>query len=180
VHAPAPSQVEAAVAWFVATLHVGALHTVPRAYFWQTPPWHLPVVPQLVGPMSLQTPAGSALPVGVFVHVPTVPASAQDWHDPLQAELQHTPWAQKADWHSVPAEHDAPSGFLPHWLPLHTRGDWQFASLVHAAKQVLPLQTYGEHGRAGCATHAPLALHVDAGVSTPAMHVSSAQTVPAG
>jgi hypothetical protein len=41
--------------------------------------------------MSLQTPAGSALPVGVFAHVPTVPASAHDWHDPLQAELQHTP-----------------------------------------------------------------------------------------
>jgi hypothetical protein len=97
VHAPAPSQVEAAVDWFVATLHVGALQTVPRAYFWQTPPWHLPVVPQLAPPMSLHTPAGSALPVGVFVQAPTVPASAQDWHEPSQAELQHTPCAQKLD-----------------------------------------------------------------------------------
>jgi hypothetical protein len=38
VQAPLPSQVEAAVAWFFATLHVGSLQTVPRAYFWQTPP----------------------------------------------------------------------------------------------------------------------------------------------
>jgi hypothetical protein len=30
---------------------------------------------------------------------------------------------------------------LPHWLPLQTRGDWQFASVVQAAKQVEPLQT---------------------------------------
>ena len=81
--------------------------------------------------MSLQTPAGSALPVGVLLHVPTVPFSAHDWHDPLHAELQHTPGAQKVDWHSPAAEQEAPSGFLPHWLALHTRGDWQLESVAH-------------------------------------------------
>jgi hypothetical protein len=141
VQAPLPSQVEAAVDWFVATLHVGSLHPVPRAYFWHTPPWHLPVVPHDAGPMSLQTPAGSGLPVGVLLHVPTVPISAHDWHEPLQAELQHTPWAQKLDWHSVAAEHEAPIGFLPHWLAVHTRGDWQLASAEQDMKHADPLQT---------------------------------------
>jgi hypothetical protein len=97
VHAPAPSQVDAAVDMFVAALQLGGLHTVPLPYRWQTPAWHLPVVPQVAWPMSLQTPAGSALPVGTFVHDPTVPGSAHDWHEPLQAELQHTPCAQKLD-----------------------------------------------------------------------------------
>jgi hypothetical protein len=142
VQAPLPSQVDAAVAWFVARLHVGAWQTVPRAYFWQTPPWHFPVVPQLPGPMSWHTPAGSALPVGVFVQVPIVPASAHDWQEPLQPELQQTPCAQKLDWHSVAAEHEAPRGFLPHWLPLQTLPDWQLASTAHDMKQeVVPLQT---------------------------------------
>jgi hypothetical protein len=78
VQAPAPSHVEAAVAMFVARLQLGPLHTVPFAYFWHTPAWHLPVVPQVAWPMSLHTPAGSALPVGTFVQLPTVPASAHD------------------------------------------------------------------------------------------------------
>jgi hypothetical protein len=114
VQVPAPSQVDAAVDVLVAALQLGSLHTVPFAYFWHTPAWHLPVVPQVARPMSLQTPAGSALPVGTFVQAPTVPASAHDWHEPLHAELQQTPWAQKVDWHSAPAEHEAPSGFFPH------------------------------------------------------------------
>jgi hypothetical protein len=101
----------------------------------------LPVVPQDVGPMSLQTPAGSVLPVGVLLQVPIVPASAHDWHDPSQAELQQTPWAQKLDWHSPAAEQEAPSGFLPHWLALHTFGDWQSMSIEHAMKHADPLQT---------------------------------------
>jgi hypothetical protein len=97
VHVPAPSQVAAAVDRFVAAAHVGALQTVPDAYFWQTPAWHLPVVPHEALPASLQMPAGSGLFVGTFVHVPDVPASAHDWHEPLHPELQHTPWAQNED-----------------------------------------------------------------------------------
>ena len=141
MQAPTPSQVDPAVDGFVATLHVGSLQTVPRAYFWHTPAWHFPVVPQPALPMSLQIPAGSALPVGVLLHVPTVPGNAQDRHEPLHPELQQTPCAQKLDWHSVAAEHAAPSGFLPHWLTLHTRGDWQFVSAVQAPKHAEPLQT---------------------------------------
>jgi hypothetical protein len=97
VQVPAPSQVDAAVDVFVAALQLGPLHTVPFAYLWQIPAWHLPVVPQVSWPMSLQTPAGSALSVGTFVQAPTVPMSAHDWQDPLHVELQHTPCAQKVD-----------------------------------------------------------------------------------
>jgi hypothetical protein len=114
--------------------------------------------------MSLQTPAGSALPLATLVQLPTVPGRAHDWHDPLHAELQHTPCAQKLDWHSPAAEHDAPSGFFPHWLPLHTRGLTQFSFFVHASKQADPLQTYGLHGREAGGVHTPPALHVDGGV----------------
>lgn len=165
VQAPTPSHVDAAVDMFVATLQLGSLQTVPFAYRWQTPAWHLPVVPQVPLPMSLQTPAGSALPVGTLVHRPFVAASAHDWHDPLHAELQHTPCAQKPEAHSVPPEHDAPGGFGPHRLSaLQTRGVTQFSFTVHALKQAVPLQTYGLQGTASGASQAPLALHVDGAV----------------
>jgi hypothetical protein len=131
VQTPAPSHVDAAVAVFVAMLHDGSLHTVPFVYFSQTPAMHLPVVPHVAWPMSLHTPAGSALPLATLVQFPTAPPSAHDWQEPLHAELQHTPCAQKLDWHSPAAEHDAPSGFFPHWLPLQTRGLRQLALVVH-------------------------------------------------
>jgi hypothetical protein len=141
VHTPAPSQIEAAVDRFVAAMHVGSLQTVPAAYLWQTPAWHLPVAPQEAAPASRQIPAGSGLPVGTFVHVPSVAGSSQDWQEPPQPELQQTPCAQKVDWHSEAAEHDAPSGFLPHWLlASQTCGARQLALLVHALKHAEPLQ----------------------------------------
>jgi hypothetical protein len=37
LQAPSPSHVEAAVDWFVATLQLGSLQTVPWAYLWHTP-----------------------------------------------------------------------------------------------------------------------------------------------
>ena len=92
-------------------------------------------------PASLQMPAGSALFVGTFVHVPGVPGSAHDWHEPLQPELQQTPCAQNDDWHSDPIEHEAPSVFLPQLLSLHTRGAMQEVLSVQALKHAEPLQT---------------------------------------
>jgi hypothetical protein len=86
-------------------------------------------------------PAGSALPVGTLVQVPSAPGNAHDWQEPLQAELQQTPSAQKFDWHSDAAEHEAPGGFLPHELRLQTLGVKQLLLLVQALKQAVPLQT---------------------------------------
>jgi hypothetical protein len=59
----------------------------------------------------------------------------------LQALSQQTPCAQKFDWHSTAAEHDAPMFFLPHELPLHELGVRQLVSVVHAPKHAEPLQT---------------------------------------
>jgi hypothetical protein len=69
-HEPLPSHVDEGVKVVVDAGHVEVLHTVSFAYFWQAPAWHLPLAPQLAAPMSTQRPAGSALFVATFVHVP--------------------------------------------------------------------------------------------------------------
>jgi hypothetical protein len=45
-------------------------------------------------------------------HVPADPVILQNWHDPVHAELQHTPSAQIVLRHSEPAVHDWPVFFL--------------------------------------------------------------------
>jgi hypothetical protein len=140
-HAPWPSQVEPGVKVVVPAGQVEPAHAVPEAYFWQAPAWHLPFVPQLAGPWSAQRPAGSVAPAGTFVHVPSEPVSAQDVQAPLQAVSQQTPCAQNDDWHSLGSEQEAPRIFLPQELPLQTLFVVQFLSVVHASKQVSPLQT---------------------------------------
>jgi len=91
--------------------------------------------------------------------------SAHDWQLPLQALSQQTPCAQRVDAHSAPAEHDAPTFFLPHELPLQTFGERQLPFvIVQALKHAEPLQTYGLQGSESGATHWPVALHVDGGV----------------
>jgi hypothetical protein len=66
------------------------------------------LVPQLAAPWSLQSPAGSTVPLATLVQVPSVPDSAQDWQAPVQALSQQTPWAQKPLLHWLPAEQLAP------------------------------------------------------------------------
>lgn len=63
------------------------------------------------------------------LHRPSDPGKSQDMQALVHAALQHTPWAQKLDLHSVPALHSAPLGLRPqeeltqkvpgtHWLLL--------------------------------------------------------------
>lgn len=94
---PAPSQVAAGVKVVPAGGQLAAAHGVPWTYFWQAPPWHLPLVPQLAPPLSTQAAAGSGAPVATAVQVPMVPVSAHETQEPAQAETQQTPWAQLAD-----------------------------------------------------------------------------------
>jgi hypothetical protein len=47
---PAPSQVERAVNVLPGVGQVGSLQLVPDAYFWQAPPAHLPLLPQVAAP----------------------------------------------------------------------------------------------------------------------------------
>jgi len=47
---PAPSQADPGVKLVVPARHTGGKHAVPAAYFWQPPPSHLPLLPQVAGP----------------------------------------------------------------------------------------------------------------------------------
>ena len=139
--APWPSQVEPGVNVVVFAGQLEPAQAVPRAYFWHAPAAHLPFVAQLAGPMSTQMSAGSGVSFGTFVQVPSAPVSAHEVQAPEHAVSQQTPCAQKDVWHSVAFEHEAPRIFLPHELTLHTLGVTQLPLIVHALKQVLPLQT---------------------------------------
>lgn len=70
-----------------------------------------------------------------------MPASAQDWQAPAQAVAQHTPCAQLLDWHSDLFEQNAPLGFNPHELTLHTLPGEQLPLTVQPVKHRAPLQT---------------------------------------
>lgn len=86
------------------------------AYFWQPPvPLHLPLSPH--GGESAHPPAGGAAPAGTKLHVPRDVDSAHDLQSALQSPVQHTPWRQKPDVHSLSAVHEAPVPFLPQ-LPI--------------------------------------------------------------
>jgi len=114
-HDPFPSHREGGAPVDVPPGQLPALHTVPSAYLRHPPePLHLPSVPQLAGPLSLQVPLGSAPPPGTLVHVPNDAESAHDRQAPLQAAAQQMPCAQKPDLHSEAAPHEAPVFFLPH------------------------------------------------------------------
>ena len=138
-HVPAPSQVDAGVSVIPLAGQVAAPQGVPCAYSWQAPAAHLPFVAQ-VPVMLMQVWAGSGLFTGTLVQVPIVPDSAHDRHALAQAVAQQTPCAQLPDMHSPPAEQNAPGGFNPHELPMHTLPGEQFASRAHAPKHLLPLQ----------------------------------------
>jgi len=90
-HLPEPSQVDLPVNVVVPLGQVASAQVVPLEYFWQAPAWHLPLLPQLAAPWSLQMPAGSELPVATFVHAPRLPDRLHAWQAPLQAALQQTP-----------------------------------------------------------------------------------------
>jgi hypothetical protein len=53
-------------------------------------PSHVPSLPQLVAPASVQALSGS-VPVGMLVQVPSVPVNAHEAQVPEQLEAQQTP-----------------------------------------------------------------------------------------
>ena len=116
--------------------------------------------------------------MATFAHWPMLPDSAHDLQGPLQAVAQQTPWAQRADAHSAPAEQKAPMGFLPHEFAEQTLPGVQFVSAVHWEKHRLPLQAKGTQVTASGATQCPVASQADSGVKTLLSQCSGAQTVP--
>ena len=167
MHVPAPSHVPPAVKVLPGIGQLAFAQAVPCGYFWHAPAWHLPSVPQEVGPLSVQSPAGSGRPVGTAVQRPIVPVIAHEKQDPVQAVAQQTPCAHWPDLHSVPAEQKAPFGLRPHELWTHTFPDEQAGSLplpLQAPKQRAPLQTYGAHPIASGARQLPFVSQVETGV----------------
>jgi hypothetical protein len=111
-----------------------AVHDVPSARVAHAPPpSQKPVVPQVPAPESAHVRVGSGPPGGTGLHVPRPGDSAHDTQIPEHAPAQHTPCAHTFDAHSPPAEQDAPFGFLPQELPLHTFPGEQFASDAHVS-----------------------------------------------
>jgi hypothetical protein len=123
---PTPSQAAPGMKLAVPVGQVAALHGVPAAYFWQPPPSHLPLLPQVGAPWLMQVLVMSGEPAGRLVQVPRELASAHDLHKPSQGDEQQTPWAQMLERHSVLLLHVAPGFFLPHELPLQMVGGTQF------------------------------------------------------
>jgi hypothetical protein len=162
--APAPSHVEPGVKVVVVGGQLGSPQGVPCANFWQAPAAHMPFVPHIAAGCATQVFEGSGAPVATSPQVPIAPASAHDLHGPAQAVEQHTPCAQKPERHSEAFEQNAPIGFGPQEVAVHTLGERHWLSLVHRSKQRAPLHPKGAHGIDAGATHWPVLLHAAAGV----------------
>jgi hypothetical protein len=92
--------------------HVGVPQTVPEAQIWQAPaPSQAPSVPQVDWACIAHWLLGS-FPAATLPHRPSAPlpflAAVHAWQVPVQALLQHTPSAQKPDWHVAPDVHELP------------------------------------------------------------------------
>jgi hypothetical protein len=59
-------------------------------------PLHMPSLPQVLAAAATHWLAGTSggIPAGIGVHVPSVPASAQDWQAAEHPVLQHRPCSQ--------------------------------------------------------------------------------------
>jgi hypothetical protein len=64
---------------------------------------------------------------------PIEPATAHEKHESAQVVVQQTPCAHCPDWHSDPAEQNAPFGFGPQEPCKQAFPFEQLASLPHAA-----------------------------------------------
>ncbi len=139
------------------------------------------MVPQDAAPWSLQVLVGSGWPLGTLLHVPA--SAADTLHDlqvPLQFVEQQTPWLQKPDLHSLPAEQVRPGSFNPHELFAQVLGDEQALMLEQAALQAPEPHRNGEHELEPGFTHLPEPSQVDLPVNVvvPLGQVASAQVVP--
>ena len=91
--------------------HEGLPHPLPRGQFSQTPPLHLPSVPQVDAGVAVHTPRGSVVPSvteAQFPLRPPVSAAEHAWHAPSQGLSQQKPSTQKLPWHWLLAVHRAP------------------------------------------------------------------------
>jgi hypothetical protein len=118
----------------------------------------------------------------MFVHVPTVPASAHDLHVPVQAVAQQTPCAQKSDAQSLATAHVAPFAAFPQLVPVQTFGDAQSLGAAHEVLQTPATpapHAYGAQDDDVTVWHVPVPLQVRAGVKVVPEQLAAAHCVPA-
>ena len=177
-HIPVPLQVDAGLA-DEDDAQVASMQRAPAAQRAQAPPWQRPVVPHVSCTVIAQMVCGSMVPSLTIVHTPMLPCRSHDTQAVLQAELQHTPWAQCFDEHSVSSVHSAPKGLRPQEPLTQTLPGVQSVSFVHRERHFEPWQVKGLHVRDEGLTHWPWLLQVAAGVYEPSLQVSSPQVKPA-
>jgi hypothetical protein len=178
--APAPLHAAANVA--VLPTHDGARHCVVLAGYVHA----VRSVPLQVPPQMLLSVAHAVRePCGVPVtgeHVPTLPATSQASHSPVQAPLQHTPSTQSPDVHEFPVAQALPFPiFGTQMLPLHQLPAEQSASAAQVVLHAVAPQTYGAQffvtaaGQVG-----PLPVQFCAFVCTPLVQVAERQLAVTG
>ena len=178
-HVPAASQRPAGRS--APALHETMPHTVLTAYLRQAPiPLHIPSSPQVATVSSAQSPCRS-WPSGTLRQVPSLPATAQERHVPVQAMPQHLPWAQNVELHSSLLPQVAPIGFLPQLPATQLLGVTQLASDVHVVRQVLPSGAHwnGVQGSVIAPEQPPALSHVPVVVRMNPTQASAAHTTPA-
>lgn len=196
LHAPVPhvygSHGDVAAAWQtpvplherddvnVEPVHADGEQVVPLAYSRQPPaPSQKPSAPQVDGACIAHWLSGSA-PDGTLLHVPALPVSAHDRQVPVHAVAQHTPCSQNPVTHSEPAAHVRPAGFFPHAPLLHTLGETQSPSVVHAILHSVSPHVYTPHDCGVVAWQVPVPLQVRGGVNVAPVQLAGAQAVPLG
>jgi hypothetical protein len=110
MQAPLPSQVAAGVTEDVLAQMEGLQLAVE---YEQAPLAQFPVVPQVLGGFATHMRCGSGALSATARQSPGVAVRLQAMHASAHALLQHTPWAQKPDLHSVPTPQLAPRGLRP-------------------------------------------------------------------
>jgi hypothetical protein len=128
--------------------------------------------------MSVHCAAGvGAMPAGIGVQVPTVPARLQARQVAAQPVLQQTPCWQKPDLHIAADVHAVPFSSWVQTLPMQLKPATQSAAVAQLVLQFVVPQTYGLHERSIPGAQAPAASHRPATRSAPAVHISIPHTV---
>jgi hypothetical protein len=113
-----------------------------------------------------------------LLHVPSEPASAQDWQVPAQAVAQQMPCSQKPDAHSEAAPQLLPVGFFVQAPATQTLGAVQSASAVQDVLQRLLPHAYAPHDDVVVVWQVPVPLQVRAGVNVDPVQLAATQVVP--
>lgn len=158
-------------------------HDTVVGCFWQPPvPLQAPVLPQGALAEVAHCPAGAASPAAMFVHVPALPLTLQDWQVPQAADAQQTPSTQlKPDRQSLVTLQVCPWWFFPQMFAVQVFPDMQSPSTLHAVLQVVPLQAYGAQLVVLPVWHFPAPSQVRAlfWVDVPVGQLGGTHTVPA-